>query len=567
MPLKGVQNWVNGWVNVNNNHVVFHEDDSGPHHRTMNGESEDRQRVSFEGQSRGGGDPRGMAAEYGRIPVIGDGRAILDSRGGGNFAAYGLRPMDSRKKYEGVSSSASKSRGSNSTVNSDIKSSKFSQQQQQQQQQLPQQVDIANNPIKNSFKKNHKKVKLKKTNSQSDLLREIAKSKRQELMLNDRAGIGGDNVGIIDTIAGLTQHIHRGVETTRKSSTTTGSGSTSSTNKRDNKIQQTPMREVRSSTKNASPPFRSTGQYINEKAFANQHRSSQLSSTYDESSNRSNSRMQRRGAASNSSAGSNPSSHRSSNPSAKASHQSSDYHATHGPEPLHINNWSSTKPGQNPPMSSSMAGSAIHDQGFAAIHQTQMPHNNNKTKIHLENNCGRSRQQNEVCLHCKEADDKIQALESDLEYLRLVALKSEFTCVECDNNSHNNNMPRVNSSVSLASGKTSKSNRSNSRVSVASGKHSMTSGMYSSTTGTSKRKDKKGRHVFVDGMNHKLPEPVALAESSQRLMDVTARYKRQIENMTRETVSLFVILLLKNCFYVGGVGRKKSYNNLFPFES
>jgi len=86
--------------------------------------------------------------------------------------------------------------------------------------------------------------------------------------------------------------------------------------------------------------------------------------------------------------------------------------------------------------------------------------------------------------------------------------------------------------------------------SIGSGKHSVSlnSGMYSSTTGgggggpgvmSRKNRDKRGRNFFADGgMNQRqstLPEPIALAESSQRLIDITARYKRQIENMTRET--------------------------------
>lgn len=84
--------------------------------------------------------------------------------------------------------------------------------------------------------------------------------------------------------------------------------------------------------------------------------------------------------------------------------------------------------------------------------------------------------------------------------------------------------------------------------SMASGKQpvSINSGMYSSTPAVpgvgammKKSKDKKGRNFFVDGgLNQRqstMSEPVALAESSQRLLDITARYKRQIENMTRET--------------------------------
>jgi hypothetical protein len=514
MPLKGVQNWVNGWVNVNNNHVVFHEDDSSRH--MQSNERSDSQRVSFGGQ--GSSDARMMGGGHGMMPVMGDGRAILDNRRGDNGVMYGLRPIE-RGEYSqnGTPTSPSKSKGSTAVTSTGTGTMTKSSQEPRQQQQ---QSGGLTTSAKNSYKKNNKKMKLKKTNSQSDLLKEKFASKREQK--SDTTSIAGDSVGVIDTIAGLTQHLNRGYETTRRSS---NSGSTTSTLMRDNKIHQTPVREVQNvglgSNMNGSPPFRTTGQYVNELAFANQHRSSQIGSTTDDSSSRSLNRSQMK-----STTGSNSSARSSS--------------ASKGPQ--HNYNYPGVN-GAKHSIPTSMIGSAIHDQGFAP-HQQHQPHqpqmHRNKQKIQHENSNNKTNNNvpEDICLHCKESDNKIAALESDLEYLRLVALKSEFICVECDNS--NQTLPRNSSSASLASVKTSKSNRSTGRVSVTSGKHSITSGMYSSATGTSKRKDKKGRQVFADGMNHKLPEPVALAESSQRLGDITARYKRQIENMTRDTVSFCI---------------------------
>jgi len=58
------------------------------------------------------------------------------------------------------------------------------------------------------------------------------------------------------------------------------------------------------------------------------------------------------------------------------------------------------------------------------------------------------------------------------------------------------------------------------------------SSAHSSVGGSTRR---KGR--LVDSSF--LSDNIALAESSQRLIDVTARHKRQIEHMSKETVSWF----------------------------
>mmetsp|Transcript_13304 Transcript_13304/g.16176 ORF Transcript_13304/g.16176 Transcript_13304/m.16176 type:complete len:609 (+) Transcript_13304:56-1882(+) len=106
-----------------------------------------------------------------------------------------------------------------------------------------------------------------------------------------------------------------------------------------------------------------------------------------------------------------------------------------------------------------------------------------------------------------------------------------------NNNNNNNATTKINSSSSVASGKASVKSNKSGKISVASGKHSIASGKHSITSGlyssaTSKRKDKRGR---FESINHKIPESISLADSSQRLIDITSRYKRQIENITRET--------------------------------
>ena len=116
------------------------------------------------------------------------------------------------------------------------------------------------------------------------------------------------------------------------------------------------------------------------------------------------------------------------------------------------------------------------------------------------------------CAQCDEMERNILALQADVEYLRATALQNEYICAECEN--------QIPSS-------SSQNNINSSSASVASGKASVAS---------SKRKSKKHRKLLANP--DKLQESIALAEASQRLIDVNARHKRQIEQMTRETVSL-----------------------------
>mmetsp|Transcript_3428 Transcript_3428/g.4960 ORF Transcript_3428/g.4960 Transcript_3428/m.4960 type:complete len:674 (+) Transcript_3428:411-2432(+) len=83
------------------------------------------------------------------------------------------------------------------------------------------------------------------------------------------------------------------------------------------------------------------------------------------------------------------------------------------------------------------------------------------------------------CPSCEESEARLLAMRADMEYLRSIALRSEYLCAICENQS--------------------------------------------------KRKKKHSKGNVPLG-----PDSTALNEASQRLMEVTARHKRQIEQMTRE---------------------------------
>jgi len=83
------------------------------------------------------------------------------------------------------------------------------------------------------------------------------------------------------------------------------------------------------------------------------------------------------------------------------------------------------------------------------------------------------------CPSCEESEARLLAMRTDMEYLRSIALRSEYLCAICENQS--------------------------------------------------KRKKKHSKANVPLG-----PDSTALNESSQRLMEVTARHKRQIEQMTIE---------------------------------
>mmetsp|Transcript_13302 Transcript_13302/g.16175 ORF Transcript_13302/g.16175 Transcript_13302/m.16175 type:complete len:468 (-) Transcript_13302:102-1505(-) len=355
MPLKGVQNWVNGWVNVNSNHVSFQEDDSGRFR--AHGDSAVRQRVSFEqNEADKGKNVRTLASGPPKsLPVIGDGRAILDPRRGeSDGSMYGLQ--------------------GGPATGQDERNESFN---------------------KVSSKKSLKRGKLKRTNSHSDLLKEKAASKR-DLQSH--------------SIPELSQY-HNSPD--RRNST-----STAPTVGRDNKQQQ--YIEARRKTplkSNASHSLQSTtGQFINEKAFDMQ-RSSQLKAMAEDSTkrplNKSMSKLQTKVAL----------------PGSTASSKSSKT-----PTSMNINDRSIQSP--SPPVP---ALSGIYEQQGYDYLQTKLLRAKLKNENEQDNPQMSEEQLKDHCGRCKEAEDRIQALECDLEYLRSVALQSEYVCLECDNNNNNNN--------------------------------------------------------------------------------------------------------------------------------
>lgn len=112
------------------------------------------------------------------------------------------------------------------------------------------------------------------------------------------------------------------------------------------------------------------------------------------------------------------------------------------------------------------------------------------------------------CVHCVEMERHLLAMQSDLQYLRNMALKNEFVCTECASHQSGN---AVSCSSSIASGK-------------------------QSTASERSRKKRAAAAAAAAGNDpDKFQESAALAEASQRLMEVTERHKIQIEQMTRET--------------------------------
>jgi len=124
------------------------------------------------------------------------------------------------------------------------------------------------------------------------------------------------------------------------------------------------------------------------------------------------------------------------------------------------------------------------------------------------------------CPRCTEAEKYIFALEADIEYLRSVALRNEFVCSRCENDDKSissksrksHQQPKVSSSVSVGS-----TRKKRERTSGGGGGGGGGASVSNSVISTQPK-----------------PESMSLAEASQRLVDVTARHKRQIEQMTKE---------------------------------
>jgi hypothetical protein len=368
---KGLQNVVNQWVNVNNNHVVFPED--------------------------GEGDIQGSMA--GHLSM--DPQAVFNSQQHRSFIA------NAQSRTHNVPARET------STL---MTETSFS-------------YGARANPINGRQSVQRTKGKLKKTNSQSDLLLERAAIRRN----------GGDPR--VDMMK----------------------------NKRPN-IDAISISSDRSSQK-------LPGQYVNENAFANQHRSKQLAAKKSEHSSKS--RQRRDGAKS------------MFGPSDRSEASQGSYLSSI-PDSMKL----------NAPLGTLPSVSSGHSVSEAKSKTPSAPSKS------VADNCDK----------CEDTTNRLLALEAELEYLRSAALNSEYVCMSCER--RNNNLS-MNSASSVTSGRSVKSNRS---------RHSKSSSRIDSSAHSIGNRSRKSRQIEPSLFN----ENIALAESSQRLIDATSRHKRHMEHMSKE---------------------------------
>lgn len=324
---KGLQNVVNQWVNVNNNHVVFPEDGEGnvqansernlPNLNTPNAfNSLQHQPLTSNGQS-------------GHQTMNGNTRRDLSTRNG-TLLKSGDRSFKDPYSFP-----------------------------RQTQQRM--------------------RGKLKKTNSQSDLLKE-------------RAAIRGK----------MSDDGSRGPVGAQKD--LSGSGPMP----RDKLSSATSISSDRSSQK---LPV-NTGQYVNEIAFANQHRSMQL-----------------------------------------AAQQSDQMKVKQKRKPLN----QSLDQGAEGPRRSSLPENMRFNSLPSVSSSNEVSTASKKTSTSAKDSSN--------CDHCEKSNSRILRLEADLEYIRSSALNSEYVCQSCEKMA--TNLP-MNSASSVTSGRSVKSNRS--RQSKSSGR-------------------------------------------------------------------------------------------------
>lgn len=330
-------------------------------------------------------------------------------------------------------------------------------------------------------KSDHKFGKIKRTNSFSDLIKE--KAIRKALNKKENHGDERDSNlsiepkpprGIAD--ASVTKSYARSQSDISQSISHSQSQSNSnSTQKRDNAAGAR-----RGSADSASIPH-NTGQYINENAYANQQRSIK----YAERS--------------------------SSQRSIGSSKKTSSPHSNDGNLVLDISD-----DGQHSDLSS-LGGSQMETRSFHNRGGVSYRSNHPPVIPEFQGSDGEMIQQaialDGSCSHCQDAQKRLLAMESDLEYLRSMLINSEYVCISCEQRN------QIHSGSSVASKHSTKSKQS-----MASGKKSV-----GSSSGTSKR---KGKHA-ADSLS--LPENMTLAASSQRLMDTMIRHKRQIEQISKDT--------------------------------
>jgi hypothetical protein len=231
-----------------------------------------------------------------------------------------------------------------------------------------------------------------------------------------------------------------------------------------------------------------TGQYVNENAFANHHRSMQLAAQRQEIATKSK----------------------------KLSPTRSQI---------------STAPSSTPGLSSPSVP-FIERRSSAPAAELKTPSVTRSTTAHMHTSTSSvasasksSAAVTEVlnCNKCEDTTGRILALEADLEYLRAAALNSEYLCVTCDKKKN-----LLNSGSSVTSGRSGKSNRS--RHSRVSGRiiDSSVNSLGTRASASGHRKSRQPDSIYFSNDN------MTLAEASKRLIDITARYKRQVEQLSRE---------------------------------
>lgn len=452
MPqMKGIQGWVNGWVNVNNNHVKFPRNGEVDHRRRGEGASESHS-TKQDKYFRDGGESLSQKFPGQSLNQIGDEEDTDSIRVAGNNKLLKLSLDQS------------------------------SLQKRNQRSQI----------YRTTTQRPRNTNRLVRTNSHSDLLKEKAASKwdnlgnsnveynqfeTENLGLNRevRVGIGNDQTfrQILPqpSTTSMPQNQHQKVALPSKSSTLNAHPLTGN---RTGNISSTTLQ-----------PF-NTGQYVNENAFANVHRTKQL-----------------------------------------AAQLSSDVTSKKTPFPKLHNR-------------SGVSEDIVRDD--QTLSGSIIPNAKQETRQNSESEgrtCLNPRYSSVECpeghfnvtrasyFNCEELRKQIVLLEADNDYLRSVALNSEYVCMSCEKRVNHNKA--INSASSVASGRASVKS-SKSKHSVTSNKMNLS--LHSGTSG--RRKNGSGWRNNNEPSTF-LNENMALAESSQRLIDVTARHKRQIENMSKET--------------------------------
>ena len=158
------------------------------------------------------------------------------------------------------------------------------------------------------------------------------------------------------------------------------------------------------------------------------------------------------------------------------------------------------------------------------------------------------------CQHCSDLEKKIMMMQSDIEYLRSIALNNETMCSSCvskgiddchlrHHSNHHNVGKDTSSSLNVSGNKKKHHHHTNTHFNTSIGGTVGTNATTStvSTTGSSSQTSSfiLTNTAVVGEMN----ESQVLVEASQRLVDVTIRHKQQIEQMTRERVSFFLFTI------------------------